>query len=445
MASNFSFWLYNSQMIEALIVFILIVANGVFALSEMSLVSAKKVRLEQLADTGNKGAIKALELMARPNRFLSTVQIGITLIGVLAGAFGGSALSQPLAALLSQVSWLAAYAKTISFTIVVILITYFSLVIGELVPKRIALSNPERFAVATAGLMTIIAIVARPLVKFLSTSMNLVLRLLGVNPNKMESVTYEEVILLLEQATEAGLVEAAEQDIVENVFLLGDKRVTSVMTSRPEIVWLDTEKTTDEIEQDIRSTPHNRYVVADGDLDHVRGMVLVRDLLLSGFPKTLDWEAVQTPLYIPETMTILNLLEEFRIKRQHMALIIDEYGKVEGLVTVTDLLEAMVGDLPDNDEGGNPLAVQRDDKSWLIDGLLTMDEFQNLLNLEQLPEGSGSTFQTVGGFMLSELEHIPEASETFSWADLNFEIVDMDGNRVDKVLVTKQEVQGNEL
>ncbi|MCA9835348.1 MAG: HlyC/CorC family transporter [Trueperaceae bacterium] len=424
-------------MIEALIVFILIVANGVFALSEMSLVSAKKLRLEQLSAAGNKGATKALELMSRPNRFLSTVQIGITLIGVLAGAFGGSALSKPLAELLSKVAWLAPYAQTISFILVVVLITYFSLVIGELVPKRIALSNPERFAVATAGMMTVIATVTRPLVKFLSASMNLVLRLLGVNPDQVESMTYEEVILLLEQATEAGLVEEAEQDIVENVFLLGDKRVTSVMTSRPEIVWLDTEKTTEEIEQDIRNNPHNRYVVADGDLDHVRGVVLVRDLLLSGFPKMLDWETVKTPLYIPETMTILSLLEEFRLNQQHLALIIDEYGKVEGLVTVTDLLEAMVGDLPDINEGSNPLAVQRDDESWLIDGLLTMDDLQIFLELDSLPPGSGKDFQTVGGFVLAELEHIPQASETFSWANLKFEIVDMDGNRVDKVLVSK--------
>ena len=428
-------------MIEVLIVFILIVANGVFALSEMSLVSAKKVRLEQLAASGNKGASRALELMARPNRFLSTVQIGITLIGVLAGAFGGSALSQPLAALLAQIGWLAPYAQTISFGIVVILITYFSLVIGELVPKRIALSNPERFAVATSGLMTVIATVARPLVKFLSRSMNFVLRLLGVNPTQMESVTYEEVILLLEQATEAGLVEEAEQDIVENVFLLGDKRVTSVMTSRPEIIWLDTEKTADEIEQAIRNYPHNRYIVADGDLDHVRGIILVRDLLLSGFPKNLDWEVVKTPLYIPETMTILNLLEEFRLKQQHLALIVDEYGKVEGLVTVTDLLEAMVGDLPDSHETYNALAVQREDGSWLIDGLLTMDDFQELLELEQLPEGSGNAFQTIGGFVLFELERIPKASESFSWGGLTFEIVDMDGNRVDKVLLTRKPAQ----
>jgi len=421
-------------MISALVILLLIIANGIFALSEMSLVSSKKVKLEQL---DSKGAEQALNLMATPNRFLSTVQIGITLIGVLAGAFGGSALSAPLAAAMKRISWLEPYAQSISFTLVVILITYFSLVIGELVPKRIALSNPERFAVATAGLMTIIARVAQPLVKFLSFSMNFALRLLGVNPNNVESLTSEEITVLLEQATQEGLVERAEQDIVHNVFLLGDKRVNSVMTARPEIHWLDTELSADELQNYMKEHPHNRYVVADGDLSHVRGVVLVRDLLLSGFPNNLDWNVIQKPLYIPETMSPLNLLEEFKKQRQHLALVIDEYGELEGLVTVTDLLESMVGDLPDYSENSNPLAVKRDKNSWLVDGLLPIDELKNIFALDELPEGSAKEFQTVGGFLLSEFGYIPRPSDRVKWQNLVFEIMDMDGQRIDKILISK--------
>lgn len=431
-------------MISALLILILIIANGVFALSEMSLVSAKKVKLEQQAAEGSKGAERALALMSSPNRFLSTVQIGITLIGVLAGAFGGSALSKPLAALMAKVSWLEPYAQPISFTLVVILITYFSLVIGELVPKRVALSNPERYASSTSGLMTMIAKVAQPLVKFLSLSMNILLRILGVNPNQVESITSEEITLLLEQATQAGLVEEAEQDIVENVFMLGDRRVNSVMTSRPEITWLNTEDSAEALEQQIRSHPHNRYLVADGDLGQLKGVVMIRDLMLTGFPQTIDWSIIKTPLFVPETMTPLVLLEEFRKSQQHMAVVIDEYGEVEGLITVTDLLESMVGDLPDSNEQNNSFIVKRDDNSWLMDGLVSMDEFKNTLKLAQLPEGSSVDYQTLGGFVVAKLERIPKPSEKVFWQNLSFEVVDMDGQRIDKILVARVKKKAEE-
>ena len=431
-------------MIESIIILLLIIVNGIFALSEMSLVSAKRVRLEQLAGEGNGGARRALELMENPNRFLSTVQIGITLIGVLAGAFGGNALSKPLAEVLDNISVLAPYAQSISFTLVVILITYFSLVIGELVPKRVALSNPERFATATSGLMTFVSRIARPFVLFLSASMNLVLRLLGINPRQVEEITEEEIAIMLEQATQAGVFEEAEQDIVENVFLLGDRRVNAIMTPRRDIIWLDINASGELLHEQIQTQPHSRYIVSDSELDKVLGTLLAKDLLSANLDDNEELKSrLTSPVYVPETTEALTLLETFKQSRAHILIVVDEYGSVEGMVTPTDVLEALVGDLPDHGET-IPGASQRDDGSWLIDGLMTMDDFQELFDLDALPEGARRDYQTVGGFALAEIGRIPQPSERFDWEGLNFEVVDMDGSRVDKMIVKQSEQKPKE-
>ena len=428
-------------MIESIIILSLILINGVFALSEMSLVSAKRLRLEQLAGEGSIGAKRAVALMERPNRFLSTVQIGITLIGVLAGAFGGNALSKPLARVLEGVSFLAPYAQSVSFTLVVILITYFSLVLGELVPKRIALSNPERFATLTSGLMTFISRIAHPFVLFLSSSMNLVLRLLGINPKQVEEITEEEIAIMLEQATQAGVFKEAEQDIVENVFLLGDRRVNAIMTPRRDIVWLNSHSSSEELLEQVRKQPHSRYIVSGGDLDKVLGTLPVKDLLSANLENRSELKKLlKTPVYVPETTEALTLLETFKQSRAHILIVVDEYGSVEGMVTPTDVLEALVGNLPDRGEAV-PNTYQREDSSWIIDGLMTLDAFQQRFGLPTLPEGARRDYQTVGGFALAQIGQIPKQGERFHWEGLSFEIASMEGSRVDKLILMQPETK----
>ena len=427
----------TSISLEILIILLLIVANGIFAMSEIAIVSARKVRLQQLANQGNTKARTALELANAPNHFLSTVQIGITLIGILAGAFGGATLSRTLASALNQIPALAPYSQALSFGVVVVVITYLSLIIGELVPKRLALNSPEQVAANVAIPMRFIAKIAAPVVHLLSASTETVLRLLGIEPSTDPQVTEEEIKVLIEQGTEAGTFEPAEQNMVERVFRLGDRPVSALMTPRPDIIWLDLEDSTEENRQKIINSCHSRFPVCQGGLDNVLGAIHVTDLLgrsLAGQPLDLTIGLGQ-PLYVPESTRGLKVLELFKQTGIHMVLVVDEYGVIQGLVTLNDILVEIVGDVPSAGELEEPMAVQREDGSWLLDGMLPVDEFFEMFKIEEAPREHRGNYQTLGGFVITHLGRIPTAADHFEWEGMRFEVMDMDGNRVDKVLL----------
>jgi putative hemolysin len=427
-----------SVMLEGLVVVLLILLNGIFAMSEIAVVSARKTRLRQWAEEGNAKARAALELANNPNQFLATIQIGITLVGILAGAFGGATIAKGLSVILNDISWLAPYSHPLSLALVVVVIAYLSLIVGELVPKRLALNNPERLAMAIAAPMQVLSRVAYPAVHLLGLSTELLLRALGMRPSTEPLVTEEEIRALIEQGTQAGMFEEAEQEMVERVFRLGDRRVSAVMTPRTEIVWLDREASALEIRRTITESVHSRFLVADGSLDNVLGVVHAKDLLAHILgEQVVNLEAtLQQPLYVPESMRALKVLELFKQSGTHIALVIDEYGGIQGLVTPSDILEAIVGDLPEAGEQVEPLAVQREDGSWLLDGMLPVDEFKDLFDLGELPGEDQGIYQTLAGFVVMQLGRIPAATDYFVWEELKIEVVDMDGNRVDKVLVT---------
>ncbi|BAC88322.1 hemolysin family protein [Gloeobacter violaceus] len=425
-----------SVIFEILIVLVLVVANGVFAMSEMAVVSSRKARLQQMAGEGNTGARVAVELADAPNRFLSTVQIGITLIGIFAGAYGGATIAGTLAPQLARVSWLAAYSEALAFVLVVGTITYLSLVLGELLPKRLALSNPERIAARIAVPMSVLSRVAAPLVKLLSLSTDLALKALGVKPSAALAVTEEEIRLLIEQGTETGAIAHSEQDLLERVFSFGDRQVAALMTPRPDIVWLDLKDSEAENRRKLAAFHHSQFPVCLGELDKFLGVVRVKDLferLLAARPLTLE-EALLQPLVVPETAPALVVLEQFKKSGIHMALVVDEFGGVQGLVTLTDILEALVGDLPVDGTTDEAQAVRREDGSWLVDGSLSLDELEHLV--EPLPELPRVGYRTVGGLVMAQLGRIPKATDHFNLGPCRFEVVDMDGNRVDRVLIT---------
>ncbi len=426
-----------SIIFEVLFILLLVVANGVFAMSEMAVVSARKVRLQQWANEGNNNARTALELANAPTRFLSTVQVGITLIGILAGALGGATIAKKLALLVSQIRLLAPYSQAIGLGIVVVSITYLSLIIGELVPKRVALNNPERIAATIATPMRALSALASPVVHLLSTSTEVALRLLGIKPSLEPQVTEEEIRVLIKQGTEAGTFEVAEQDMVQRVFRLGDRQVSGLMTPRLEIVWLDLEDLAENNRHKMTHSAHSRFPVCQGGLDNVIGVVQVKDLLARSLAgEVIDLTAaLQTPLFVPESMPALNVLELFKQSGTHTALVVDEYGVVQGLVTLNDILEAIVGDIPSVDELAEPQVVQREDGSWLLDGLLPVEDFFELFNIQALADEQRGNYQTLGGFVTSHLGRIPAAADHFEWRKLRFEVMDMDGNRVDKVLI----------
>jgi len=402
----------------------------------MAIVSARKVRLEQHADEGSKGARTALSLARQPTRFLSTVQIGITLIGILSGAFGGATIAEKLAAYFARFPALQPYSEAISVGIVVTLVTYFSLVIGELVPKRLALNNAEKIAISVAPLMEFVAKVAKPLVSLLSFSTEILVRLLGIKPTSEPSITEEEIKILIEQGRLSGIFEDVEQEIVERVFRLSDRTVNSLMTHRSEMVWLDAEDPLEVNIKKIVASGHSNFLVCEGEIDHVLGILQVKDLLseyASGQPVSIK-TALQMPPFVPEGMNALKVLERLRQVKAPLAVVVDEYGTIAGMFTLTDVLEAIVGEIPGTDKEGEAKATHREDGSWLLDGMMSVDELQMLLDLDELPE-EDVNYDTVGGLFMAQLGRIPMVGDKFEWHDLHFEVMDMDGHRVDKVLI----------
>ncbi|WP_055076523.1 hemolysin family protein [Pseudanabaena sp. 'Roaring Creek'] len=427
----------SSLAFEALFIILLVIANGIFAMSELAIISARKVRLEQWAKEGNANARSALRLISSPNNFLSTTQIGITLIGILSGALGGTTVAKSLKELLDTVVVLRPYSESLSFSIVVGIITYLSLVLGELVPKRLAMSNAEKIACAVAPSMRFLANIGTPIVYLLSTSTEALLSLLGIQANEESQVTEEEIKVMIAQGAESGMFEEAEQDMVERVFRLGDRPIKSLMTPRTEIDWLDVDAPFEETQREVLASGHSRFPVARENLDDCVGIVEIKAFLnasLHGNP--IDLVKVSSPpLYVAETASALSVLEQFKQSGDRVAMVTDEYGGVEGLVTLTDLLEAIVGDLPSNDRQGDPDAMQREDGSWLIDGMVSSDRLKEIIEVEELPYEKDHNYHTLGGLMMTYLRHIPMVGEHFTWDRIRFEVVDMDGNRVDKVLV----------
>jgi putative hemolysin len=416
----------------------LILVNGFLSMSEMALVSARKIRLRQQEQEGLPGAATALELKENPGRMLSTVQIGITLIGIVVGALGSASLTAVVAGWLSNIAFLAPYARIIAATIVVAVITYLSLILGELAPKRIALNSSERIARMVAPTMAFLTRITAPLERFLSASTELVLRMIGVKPQPEAPVTDEEVRILIEQGTLFGVFEPIEEEIVGKLFRLSDLSVGALLTPRTDVAWLDVKDTPQEIAAKLEEGNHSRYPVADGDLDNVIGVLLVKDLFAemlqgrSAEPRSV----MQAPLFIPDSMPALEALERLRQTRTHIALVIDEYGGLEGIVTLADFVEAIIGEVPDVGEESEPEVVRRPDGTFLLDGMMPIDRFQDIFELKELPEETEGYYQTVGGFVMSMLGRVPTAGDLFEWQHLRLEVMDMDGRRVDKVLLT---------
>lgn len=419
------------------VVLILIFLNALFAMAELAVVSARRVRLQQMVNEGRRGAQAALDLASAPNHFLSTVQVGITLIGIFAGAFGGATIAEPIAESLVDVPLIGAYSDGVSLVFVVSIITLLSVVLGELVPKRIALQNAERISALVARPMQALSVLATPVVRVLSLSTDAVLSVLGIQASPEAEFTEEEIRVLVRQGALAGVIEEAERDMVEQVFLLGDRPLETLMTPRPAIVWLDINAPLGRIRRTMEEASHARFPVCDGNLDHVLGIVRAKDLLsacLGGRPLQLQ-ESVQQPVYLPGGMGAMRALEQFRKTGIHMGLVIDEYGGVDGLVTLIDILEAIVGEMPGVDELAEPAIAEREGGSWFVDGLLSVEEFKAAFEWKALP--GEEKFQTVGGFIVYMIGETPTTGDKFEWDEFRFEVVDMDGYRVDKVLVER--------
>ena len=425
--------------LQITVVFLLILVNGFFAMAEMAVVSARKARLQHAAELGREGARVALELKRDPGRFLSTVQIGITVISVLASVLGGATLADTLAQHLEGVSgWVGEYAKSISFVVVVILIAYFSLILGELVPKRLALSRPEYIAARLSWLLQIMAWLTAPAERLLSASSNLVLRIIPIRSGEPSPVTEEEITLMLREATAAGHFQAAETAMVQMVFRLGDRRVSAVMTPRTQVEWLDLTDSEEENRRKIHESAYSRFPVVEGGPQHVVGIVQVKDLYtaaLAGRPFDLR-AALGAPLFVPNTVTALRALEIFKKSGAPMALVVDEYGDFEGIVTLHDILQSLVGDIADPTDADSQAVVRRDDGSWLVDGMVTADEIKDLTGLPRLPGEDSDDFQTLGGFLMARINRVPKVGDRINVQGIRFEVVDMDGRRVDRVLIT---------
>jgi putative hemolysin len=419
---------------EFILLFFLIVLNGFFAMSEISVVSSRRSRLEASARKGNAGAKKAVELSEHPSRFLSTVQVGITLIGILTGMFGGDAIAADLEISIKKISLLTEYSKGISITIVVIIITYFSIVIGELVPKRIGLTSPEKIASFVARPMFLLSQIASPFISLLSKSTELVIKLLGIKKTDDGHVTEEEIKAIVQEGAQAGSIEEIEQDLVENILHLSDRTISSLMTHRNQLVWIDNQKPLDEQVSKLVDEELSVFPVCKGGIDEIMGVFYLKDyakVLLKREPfKMDDW--IRRPLFLPENMKAYKALEKFQETKIHFAVIIDEYGSVQGVITLNDLLDEMVGGIISEEQGQEEI-VRREDGSYIISGSTNINDLTQLLEITAVE----TDYNTVAGLVLHYATHIPQTGFYFVWHKYKIEVIDMDGHKIDKVLVTK--------
>ncbi|MBN1371087.1 MAG: HlyC/CorC family transporter [Anaerolineaceae bacterium] len=431
--------------VEVIFILALVMANGIFSMAELALLSSRKMRLQQRAEDGDAKAKRALALAEEPKRFLSTVQVGITLVGILSGAVGGATLAETLGALLARWEWIAPYSEGLAVFIVVLIITYLSLVLGELVPKQLALANPEDLASKLAGPMSFLSRATAPLVKLLSASTDGILRLMGFKGSTEPPVTAEEIKGLMEQGELVGVFDEAETDMVEGVFRLSDRLVGAVMTPRTEIDWLDTEDPLEQNLQVVIRSQHDLFPVAEGNLDNVLGVVTSKDFLnYFGRAEEMNLASLARPaVFVPESTSVLKLVDLLQNTSDRLLLVIDEFGGLLGMVTLFDVLKSIVTGSGAG-QFTSMMAVKREDGSWLVDGLMPVDQFKDLFDLDDLPEEDRIGYQTVAGFVLSQLGAIPGPGKHFEWGGLRMEVLDMDGLRVDKVLVMPLESQEDE-
>lgn len=423
-------------MTEILIIFLLILLNGIFAMSEIATVSSRKARLERSAKKGDRAAKKTLELLRNPSKFLSTVQIGITLIGILTGIYSGEKIEDDLENYLNGFEWLKDYSETLAITIIVIILTFFSLVLGELVPKRIGLTMPETIAKILAYPMYIISVIAAPFIWLLTFTTDLILKILNVKKSKESHVTEEEIKAIIQEGTEAGTVQEIEQDIVENVFHLGDRKINTLMTQRPDITWLNIDHSIETITSTITSSIHQSFPVCKGELDKVEGIVYSKDLLNS-ILKNEPFEitrSVKAALFLTENTTAYKALEKLRESKQHVVLVVDHLGAIQGILTMNDLIDALVGDLAEQLHEKKEI-IPREDGSFLVDASLPLPEFARYFDIDIADDES--RINTVGGLAFHSGKKIPQTGDRFTWKHLSIEIMDMDGRRIDKILVKK--------
>ncbi|TDR72484.1 hemolysin family protein [Paludibacterium purpuratum] len=423
---------------------LLILFNAIFAMSELALISSRKVRLQQWAEEGDKGAQSALALVEDPTRFLSTIQIGITFISITSGVYAEASIASDVHGWLQPYPLLAPFSKPLADAIVIFFVTALSLLLGELVPKRLAMHNPELVARALARPMRVLSQLTAPLVRVLSASTDGLLRLIGVKKSSEPSITEEEIRVLMEQGADEGVFDRAEQELVENIFRLDDRKVVSIMTPRKDIVSVDLADPQPDNFALLQESPYSRFPVCKNGMEHIVGILESKrmlDQLLGGGP--IDFPADLTPpLYVPASVSLMQLLEQFKMARTHIALVVDEYGELEGLVTMNDVLEAIVGDLPATDQEDDSI-VQRDENSWLMDGAVTLDDFKEFFDIdhdELLPGEETGNIHTLGGIMMYQLGRVPQVADRIECMDFAFEVVDMDKTRVDKIMVTRHPV-----
>ena len=418
---------------ELFILGILILINGLFTMSEIALVSARKSRLESQAEKGDQSAKNALELSQNPELFLSAAQIGITLISILTGVYSGERFSKLLAPSIGKIDVLAPYQNTIATTIIVIIVTFLSIIFGELIPKRIGLLRAEKIAKLVAGPMVFFAKITHPIVWILNKVSNLFFRIFNIRRATDDAVTEEEIKTLITEGAEAGTIDEAEQEIINRVFHLGDRNTTSLMTHRSDIIWFNLDDSEEKIKEKILSEPHSVYPICDGTIDNIKGVVSIKDLYIS--PDHLLFKDIMQPaLFIPDNNSPYQLLEKFKQTKTHSCFIVDEYGSILGMITLNDILEAIVGDMPQPDVEDYEI-IEREDGSYLVDAQIPFYNFLAKFEKTDWMNEGEQNFDTFAGFVLHELEHIPRAGEKFDWKGFKFEVVDMDGHRIDKVLV----------
>jgi putative hemolysin len=418
---------------EIFILLGLFILNGLFSMSEIALVSARKARLEAQANKGNKAAKDALDLANNPDTFLSTVQIGITLIGIFTGIYSGEKLTDDFTAFLNGFPAIAPYSQGLATVLIVIVVTYFSLILGELVPKRLGLSRPEAIAKVMAKPMRVLSIITYPFIWLLSKSSTIFVKLFRIKASDNQ-VTEEEIKAIISEGTEHGAIEEAEQEIIERVFHLGDRNITSLMTHRSDIIWFEVNDTEARIREKIIENPHSIYPICDGEIDNIKGLVSIKDLYVANdFTQFRD--LLKPALFVPENNTAYQVMEKFKESKQQSCFIVDEYGSVQGMITLNDILEAIVGDLPQTDILDYDI-VEREDGSFLVDAQIPFYNFLNRFDKTDWLADEEQEYDTLAGCILHELERIPQTGDQLEWRDFTFEIMDMDGHRIDKVLVT---------
>ncbi len=420
-------------MTEIFILFLLILINAFFVITEMALVSVRKARLEAMKNRGDQKAAAALKLADNPETFLSTVQIGITLVSILTGLYSGEKFGKDLEPAIRQIGFLEQYAPTISTTIVVVLVTFASIILGELIPKRIALLRAEKISRAVAGPMMVLSRVAYPVVALLSFVSNLVFKIFKIKTHSDSAVTEEEIKMLISEGSEHGEIEEDEKEIIERVFHLGDRSITSLMTHRTDIVWVDMTDTVSHLKNRFEQFIFSAYPVCEGTIDNIKGLVYVKDLLKAK-PEMMMAELVRPAMFVPENNTAYQLLEKFKATKIHICFIVNEYGTLEGMITLNDILEAIVGDVSQVGQEEYEI-VERADGTFLVDAQIHFYDFLSYFERGDWLKNEEQDFDTLAGFTLHHLEHIPVAGETFEWRDFHFEVMDMDGQRIDKILV----------